>query len=195
MRGLPNKEIAARLGIKRRAVEATLTRTYERLRVDSRSALIALVLSERGFGLALAQRAARPSAIGALGVPNAVDDQTRAYAEAPFMVAVTHGADHRYTFVNNAAAAVAGRTAESLIGRRIREVFPELDPQFIEVLDMCYRSGVPQSIGAPTVARMTREDGSVRERVVNLVFQPVRDATGAVIGLLHIGTEGSDRDQ
>jgi len=67
VRGLPNKEVAARLGIKRRAVEATLTRIYEKLGVDSRSGLIAFALSERGFGLALAQRPTPPSAIDALG--------------------------------------------------------------------------------------------------------------------------------
>src|SRR5690242_4401964 len=106
-RGLPNKQIAAALAISERAVEATLTRVYERLDVASRSALIALALSEAGFGLAVARRRITPSELGALGAPRSLEEEARAYATAPFMVAVSEGPDHRYTFVNRIAAEIA----------------------------------------------------------------------------------------
>lgn len=188
-RGHPNKVVAARLGISTRGVEAILTRVYEKLQVDSRGALIALALSEAGFGLAVAQRASPASPVGALGTPRSLDDEATAYEHAPFMAAVTQGPAHRYTFVNRAAAEVAGRPAEHLVGRTVREAYPEIDPQFESALDACYRSGRPWSTGEATNVRWTHEDGSVREGLVNLIFQPIRDAAGEVVGLLHIGAE------
>jgi PAS domain S-box-containing protein len=192
-RGLANKQIAAALAISERAVEATLTRVYERLDVASRSALIALALSEAGFGLAIVRRTNRPSEVGALGVPRSLEEEARAYEHAPFMVAVSQGPDHRYTFVNRIAAEVAGRSATSLVGRTVREIYPEMDPNFTAALDLAYREGRPWSSGVATPVRWTHEDGSVRDSRVNLIFQPLRDATGAVVGLLHIGSEEAPR--
>ena len=188
-RGLANKQIAAALAISERAVEATLTRVYERLDVASRSALIALALSEAGFGLAIARRTTRPSEVGALGAPRSLEEEARAYESAPFMVAVSQGPDHRYTFVNRIAAEVAGRAADSLVGRTVREIYPDLDAAFGAALDEAYATGRPWSSGVPAPVRWTHADGSVREGRVNLIFQPLRDATGAVVGLLHIGAE------
>ena len=191
-RGLPNKEVAARLGVSERAVEATLTRIYEKLDVANRSALIALALSETGFGLTVARRNALPSPMGALTRPRSLEEEAVAYASAPFMVAVSQGPEHRYTFVNRVAAEVAGRPAESLVGRTVREIYPELAGEFAAALDDAYRSGRPWSTGVPVAVRWTHADGSVRESRVNLIFQPVRDSTGAVVGLLHIGAEAAE---
>lgn len=190
-RGLANKQIAAALSISERAIEATLTRVYERLDVASRSALIALALSEAGFGLDVARRTSRPSELGAR-TPRSLDEEARAYENAPFMVAVSQGPDHRYTFVNRIAAEVAGRPAESLVGRTVREVYPDLDPGFGAALDEAYRLGRPWSSGVAVPVRWTHEDGSARESRVTLIFQPVRDGTGSVVGLLHIGAEEAE---
>ena len=191
-RGLANKQVAAALGISERAVEATLTRVYVRLDVANRSALIALALSEAGFGLAIARRTSPPSDIGGLGMPRSLEEEARAYENAPFMVAVTQGPEHRYTFVNRIAAEVAGRSVATLVGRTVREVYPDLDPAFGAALDEAYREGRPWSSGVPVPVQWTHEDGSVRDSVVSLIFQPVRDAGGAVVGLLHIGAEDTE---
>ena len=188
-RGLPNKELAARLGVSERAIEATLTRIYEKLDVANRSALIAFALSEAGFGLMVARRRSPPSPVGASSTPASLDAEVKAYAQAPFMVAVSQGPEHRYTFVNRIAAEVAGRSSADLVGKTVRDLYPNLDAQFGAALDDAYRTGRPWSTGQPTVVRWTHADGSVREGRVNLIFQPVRDVTGAVVGLLHIGAE------
>ena len=107
------------------------------------------------------------------------------------MVAVSQGPEHRYTFVNRIAAEVAGRSPVDLVGRTVREVYPDLDPQFGAALDDAYRTGLPWSTGQPATVRWKHADGSERESRVNLIFQPVRDVTGAVVGLLHIGAEGA----
>lgn len=191
-RGLANKQIAAALAISERAVEAILTRLYERLDVAGRSALIALALSEAGFGLAIARRTSSPSELGALGRPDSLEEEARAYENAPFMVAVSEGPEHRYTFVNRVAAEVAGRPVASLVGRTVREVYRDLDPSFGAALDAAYRTGRPWSSGVAVPVVWTHEDGSVRESRVSLIFQPVRDGSGVVVGLLHIGAEETE---
>ncbi|MDP9245847.1 MAG: helix-turn-helix transcriptional regulator [Chloroflexota bacterium] len=91
-RGRPNKEVPARLGVTRRAVEALLTRIYEKLTVDNRAGLIAFVLSEAGVGLRGARRTA-PGPTGGAADSGSLGGDTTAYVNVPFMVAVTYGPD------------------------------------------------------------------------------------------------------
>ena len=104
------------------------------------------------------------------------------------MVAVTTGPEHRFLFVNALSAAVAGRRRESLIGKPMKEAYPDLDPAFTAALDSVYATGRPWS--APEApATFPQDDGATRQTRLNLLFAPLRDASGRVVGLLHIGTE------
>lgn len=94
--------------------------------------------------------------------------------------------------MNRIAAEVAGRSSADLVGKTVYEVYPDLPPQFRAALDDAYRTGRPWSAGQPTLVCWTHADGSVREGTVNIIFQPARDVTGAVVGLLHIGAEGGE---
>jgi len=184
-RGLPTKQIAAELGVSERAITARLSRLFRAYGTSNRAGLIASVLSQAGVGLDTIDRAdwrgggARPE------IAETVD----AYANAPFMVSVTRGPEHVYSFVNGVSARVAGR--DDLVGKAVTEAYPELDLTFREALDRVYRTGEPWSIaGAP--ARFTHPDGTHRDTRLNLMFQPVRGRDGAVEGILHIGTEVED---
>jgi DNA-binding CsgD family transcriptional regulator len=188
-RGQTNKAIAAQLGITERAVEATLSRSYRKLGVPNRAALIAHAMSEAGFGLPMAARLAPASSLGAVGTPLSLDAEARAYAGAPFMIAVTKGAEHRYSFINRAACEVAGMPWQLIVGRTVSELYPDMDKDFRSALDACYRTGGAWSPGRPVAVRWTRDDGSVRDTTVNLLIQGLRDRSGAVVGLLHIGAE------
>lgn len=127
--GLQNKEIAARLAISRRAVEALLTRVYKQLDVQNRAALIAVVLSAGGLGLGSPLRG------GPLVLQDPIAPEFAAYVDVPFMVAVTEGPAHRFVFVNRVAASVSGRPASNLVGRTVIEIYPEIDPTFLSALD------------------------------------------------------------
>ena len=100
-------------------------------------------------------------------------------------------ADHVYSFVNRLASQVAGRAADSLIGKTVREAYPDLDPRFAVALYEVYASGVPWSAGDAFV-KWTHLDGTSRGGKANLMFQPLRDAEGRVVGLLHIGAEAAE---
>lgn len=185
-RGRGNKQIAAALGISERAVEATLTRIYARLGIDSRGALIARALSEARLGTAPERRGPSPPGVDPTA---AFQADALAYERASFMVAVTEGPAHRYSFVNRLAAEVAGRPAASFAGRTVREMYPEIDPRLLEAFDRCFDTGSGWSTAEPARVRWTREDGTTRDGLVHLILHPVRDGSGAVVGLLHIASE------
>lgn len=168
--GLATKQIAIVLGISERAVSAVLSRLFRRYGVANRAGLIAALLAQ--------------------GAEIPVSEFT-AYQRVPFMAAVTKGPEHRYVFVNELAARVAGRAAATLVGRALREIYPDIDAQYLAALDEVYRSGRPWGItNAP--ARFTHPDGTFRDTRLNLIFQPIRDDAGAVTGILHVGTELPD---
>jgi hypothetical protein len=104
------------------------------------------------------------------------------------MVAVTLGPKHRYAFINEMSAQVAGRRPASLVGLTLREAYPEVDATYEAALDQVYASGTPWAMSrAP--ARFPRDDGTVRESLLHLMFAPLRDRRGTIVGILHIGSE------
>jgi DNA-binding CsgD family transcriptional regulator len=187
-RGYTNKEIAARQGVTPRAVTAQLSRLMRKFDTPNRAGLIAAVMSAAGIGLPAG--AARPVGGFVTQLQIVPGDPAAVYANAPFMVAVTLGPDHVYSFVNRLAAQVAGRAADSLVGKSVREVYPDIDPTFASALDQVYATGVPWSAGNAFV-KWSHLDGTSREGKANLMFQPLRDAEGRVVGLLHIGAEAA----
>lgn len=184
-RGLATKQIAAELGVSERAITARLSRLFRAYRTSNRAGLIAAVLSEVGVGLDAIERPDWPGSGTRPEVAGGID----AYANAPFMVSVTRGPTHVYSFVNTVSARVAGR--DDLVGKSVADAYPELDATFREALDRVYRTGEPWSVAAAP-ARFTHPDGTHRDTTLNLMFQPIRGRTGAVEGILHIGTEIED---
>ena len=171
-RGLTNKEIAAELGISERAVKAHVSDLLRKFEVPNRAGLIAQMVDR-----------SRPQHSLELDA-----GQFARYDEVPFMVAVTHGAEHRFVFVNAMSASVAGRPATSLVGLAMKDAYPDLDPRYLAALDAVYATGVPWS--APrSPARFPRADGTFHDTLLNLMFAPIRGANGRIIGLLHIGAE------
>lgn len=171
VRGLANKQIAAELGISERSVKGHVSDLLRKFSAPSRGGLIAHLVAQRS----------QPS----LELDPAHFAQ---YEKVPFMVAVTTGPEHRFVFVNALSAAVAGRRRESLLGKTMKEAYPDLHPAFSAALDSVFATGQPWS--APEApATFPHDDGTTRETRLNLLFAPLRDAGGRVVGLLHIGTE------
>ena len=184
-RGLATKQIAAKLGVSNRAITARLSRLFRAYETSNRAGLIAAVLSQAGVG----QRSREQPQWRGGGARPEVPEKIEAYANAPFMVSVTRGADHVYAFVNAVSARVAGR--DDLVGKAVGDAYPELDATFREALDHVYHSGEPWSV-ARAPARFTRPDGTHRDTHLNLMFQPIRGRDGSIEGILHIGTEVED---
>ena len=114
-------------------------------------------------------------------------------AQAPAVVAVTVGPEHRFVLVNARAVAVVGRT--DLVGRTYAEALPELEHQgYRALLDRVYATGEPfVAVEAPV--RLDRPDGVSDARWYDFVYQPLRDPAGAVVGILQHAVDVTERVQ
>ena len=165
-RGDTNKQIAAALQVSERAIKAHVSILLEKFGVHNRAGLIARVLSpEKG----LAGPAARYDL----------------YADAPFIVQVVHGPEHRFAYLNRAFETTMGVSAEALIGRPVREAFPQIRAEYLETLDRAYRTAQPWHF-ENVPGKWRADDGTERHSLFNTIYQPLRDASGSVIGLLLI---------
>ena len=98
--------------------------------------------------------------------------------QMPGFAAILEGPQHLFTYVNDAYVAISG--GRSFVGRTVREAFAELEGQGIfELLDSVYATG------EPFVARSlpVRFAGESRDRYLDFVYEPVRNAAGDVSGI------------
>ncbi|QEL14918.1 PAS domain S-box protein [Limnoglobus roseus] len=110
------------------------------------------------------------------------------FQHAPSFMGVLRGPDHVFELVNaRYDQLVSGR---KLVGKGVRDALPEVVGQgYIDLLDHVYRTG-EAFVG--TDARVTLEPGDGRppeERFIDFVYQAMRDATGAVTGILVHGVD------
>lgn len=114
----------------------------------------------------------------ALSLHEAHRRREQIFQQMPGFVAVLHGPAHVFEYVNDAYVTIAG--ARDFLGRTVREVFPELAGQgFYELLDTVYRTAQPFAARAMPI----RLSGDTAERAIDLLYQPLRDESGAVTGI------------
>ena len=102
---------------------------------------------------------------------------------APMPMALLEGPEHRYALVNDAFRAVSGG-GRDVTGLTVRAAFPEVAGQGIyERLDRVYATGEPWA-GRETLVRYDRQGAGVEDVWFDLRYDPVRDATGRVTGIL-----------
>lgn len=104
--------------------------------------------------------------------------------DAPAVIAILRGPDHVYTLANPLYMEAVGKDRD-ILGKSVRDALPELEGQgFYELLDRVYVTGEP-FVGKELLVRLDRHGNGVLEDVYfNFVYQPSRDATGAVDGIL-----------
>ncbi len=111
----------------------------------------------------------------------------RLFAQAPGMIAILSGPDHRFTFANDPYLAFTG--GRVLDGRSVRDVFPEtVDQGFVGLLDGVYRTGQPQS-GEGMRVILDDEAKGKREAFIDFNYQPIRDGAGRINGIFVQGTD------
>ena len=130
------------------------------------------------------QRQAAAERDRALAEARATREQLlRIFEQAPVAIATTAGPDHRFVSTNERYRRLVSR--RELIGRTVREVFPELADQGVaDVMDRVYSSG--EAYEGLGVAVQWNRDGTgvLTESVFDLVYQPLTNAEGQVEGLL-----------
>jgi PAS domain S-box-containing protein len=107
--------------------------------------------------------------------------------QMPGFVGVLSGPDHVYEYVNDAYITIAGQ--RDFIGRKVRDVFPELaDQMFFELLDGVYTTG-KRFMARDVPLRLTGED---QERHIDLLYEPIRDGAGLITGIFVGGYDVTD---
>jgi PAS domain S-box-containing protein len=114
------------------------------------------------------------------------------FEQAPSFIAVLRGPTHVFELTNRSYMQLIGH--RNLIGKPAREAVPEVEGQgFFELLDKVYRTG-EAFIGNGVPIKLQRQPGSaLEERFIDLIYQPIRDANGVVIGIFAEGSDVTER--
>ena len=100
-------------------------------------------------------------------------------------IGVLEGTEHKYIFVNPVTCQILNRTKEELLGKTVKEVFPEVEAQgTIQLYDEVYNTGKPFAINELSVQIDVLNDGVVRQNYYNLSCEPLRDGEDKIYAIL-----------
>ncbi len=113
------------------------------------------------------------------------------FQQTPGAIALLTGPDHVYEIANPAYLKLVGN--RDVVGKPVREAVPEVvDQGFIDLLNEVYRTGVPY-VGNATPIDLIGEEGRLDRLRLDFVYQPIRNATGAVSGIFIDVTDVTER--
>jgi PAS domain S-box-containing protein len=114
--------------------------------------------------------------------------QWHQFEQAPGFICIHDGPDHIYQFANEAYRRLVGQ--RELIGRSVRDAMPDIYGQgFYERLDAVYATGERFRADAVAVSMARTPGGPLETRFVDLVYEPVIDDDGRIVGVF---TQGHD---
>jgi PAS domain S-box-containing protein len=127
----------------------------------------------------------------ALAVARTAQDRLRSvFSEAPVGVAVVRGSEHQFESANARYVAVMGRG--DLVGKTVREAFPDLEAQgMFAALDVVYATGEPFVAHEMPIRLDQYHNGGLYDGYFDFVYQPLRDPSGAVEGIAVMVTDVS----
>ncbi|HKY91996.1 MAG TPA: ATP-binding protein [Nevskiaceae bacterium] len=111
------------------------------------------------------------------------------FEQAPSLIAILHGPEHRVVRANAAMLAALGARLEDVVGRRaVEALLPATQAETAALFDQCYHSGQPVT---KSERRLTfcRPDGSQYSLISDCVYSPFRNADGQVEGLFVISND------
>jgi PAS domain S-box-containing protein len=116
---------------------------------------------------------------------------TRVLEQAPVAIAVMRGPAHEFELANASyRRLLPGR---ELLHRPAREALADMDPAVFTLLDRVYASGEP-FVGVEVPVRYGHQHGGTPvDAYFNLVYQPLRDASGVVTGIVTVANEVTDQ--
>ncbi len=91
------------------------------------------------------------------------------FADAPAMISVVRGPEHRYEFANARFRTLTGQ--QEVAGKTVAEVFPEVVSQgIIAILDGVFRTGEPM-VAQELLVQLAGPDGQLRDCYFNFSYQ------------------------
>ena len=118
----------------------------------------------------------------------AAEQLRQMFDQAPGFMSVQRGPEHVFEICNQAMYQIVGH--RELVGKSAREAFPELAGQrYWELHDLVYATGKPFTGRAMPVRLQPAPGGPIKEIYIDLLYQPLFDADGSVMGIF---TQGHD---
>jgi PAS domain S-box-containing protein len=115
------------------------------------------------------------------------------FMQAPTLIAVLRGPEHRIELANPRIREAWGRTETEVINRPLLDVLPEFrDQVFPSLLDEAYRSGMP-CVGKETAASFQRTDGTLDTAYFDFVYSPFRGVDGEIEGIFAIASDVTEQ--
>lgn len=116
----------------------------------------------------------------------------RMFEQAPGFVAMMRGPEHVFELTNAAYRQLVGH--RDVVGMSVREALPDLQGQgYFEILDKVYATGAPYEGRALPVDLHSEITAPVERKYIDLIYQPVQDPDGNVVGIFAQGADVTDR--
>jgi PAS domain S-box-containing protein len=117
------------------------------------------------------------------------------FEQAPSFMALLRGPNHVFELVNAAYGKLIGHRSD-VIGKSVAQVLPEVVEQgFIELLDSVYRSGDPYVGRGVPILLQQAPDAPPEQAFLDFIYQPLRDANGAVVGIFVQGHDITEQKE
>ena len=105
------------------------------------------------------------------------------FHQAPAMIAVSDGPTHIFRVANPQFQQMVG-PSRKLVGRTVREAFPDIEGQgYFELMDGVFATGEP-FVGKEMLVHLDRGEGRVEDAYFDVVYQPLKDTSGTVTGIM-----------
>lgn len=112
------------------------------------------------------------------------------FDQAPVFIALLTGPSHTFELTNPAYVELAGRP--NLVGKTVAEAIPEaLEQGYGKLLDEVFATGRPHLAMGAEFSRSV--NGTIEQRILDFVYQPVTGQLGEVTGVLVIGVDMTAR--
>lgn len=118
----------------------------------------------------------------------------RMFAEAPVSMCILRGPRHEFADANALYSRLTGRRREAILGKTVREVFPELEDQgYFHWLDEVYRTGQTHS-GQETPLMVDLEGSGRRtQQYISFIYQPYYSNEGQIEGIYYFGIDVTEQ--
>ncbi|WP_247234800.1 ATP-binding protein [Telluribacter sp. SYSU D00476] len=113
------------------------------------------------------------------------------FMQVPMAVSITRGPDHVIELANERALEIWDKTAADVLNKPAMEVFPELRGTALEgIANHVYSEG-QRFVTAESPVTL-RRNGTLETIFAQFVYEPLRDETGKVTGIMTVGHEITD---
>ncbi|MEG3181907.1 PAS domain-containing protein [Sphingomonas sp. LT1P40] len=112
------------------------------------------------------------------------------FQQSPAAVALLHGPAHVFELANPAYLELVGN--RSVLNKPVGEVLPEIvDQGFVDLLDQVFASGTAYRASETPI--MLERGGAIETRLLDFVYQPIKDANGVTTDIFVEANDVTER--